>query len=115
MEYPEEFELMSLFECEPIISDNGTPFYYRDSTYNYTNNNGENFICIIYPAVGEVKIQVTKGTISIGKFHLETAKSFTILEDNKSSKRIMLIGENYDLKLTLYPQFEIEFTEKLDR
>ncbi|WP_342573901.1 hypothetical protein MHH37_16790 [Solibacillus sp. FSL K6-1781] len=59
--YPEENELLSLFECEPTFLDSPSDaidFFYTEATYKFSNGN-EDFIVTISPSYSEVKIRVT--------------------------------------------------------
>ncbi|RDC63639.1 hypothetical protein [Adhaeribacter pallidiroseus] len=115
MEYPEEYELMAVFESEPIMLDPDVPFYYNKSTYKYTNSEKEEFTFSILPSYSEISINVTIANFEIANLSLQNIRNFKILSDNKLEKRIMLSGENYLLKIQLKPKFSIQFKEEIEK
>lgn len=55
--FPDETELLSLFECEPRLYDTSSkdlPFYYNQATYQFSNGE-EDFLIVLSPSYGEVK------------------------------------------------------------
>lgn len=60
--YPEEIDLISLFECEPTLSDTiPKNFFINEATYQFSNRE-EDFVVTLSPSSCEVKIQVTQRT-----------------------------------------------------
>ncbi|WP_299819940.1 hypothetical protein [uncultured Pontibacter sp.] len=115
MEYPEEYELMAIFESEPDMLDSTTdvPFYYNKSTYKYSNPEKEVITFSMTPSYDEVSIKVSKENFEIANMNLQHISSLSVLSDNKEEKRIMLTGRNYVLKVQLKPRFNIQFAEEL--
>ena len=65
MKVPDEISLMSLFECNPKLLDEGIPFFYNESTYRFSNTNNEDFLVVICPSYGDIKVQVTIRDVSL--------------------------------------------------
>lgn len=40
---PDEISLLSIFECEPKLSDNNAPYFYNEATYEFSNYSNERF------------------------------------------------------------------------
>jgi len=114
MKYPEEFELMAVFETEPVLLDRDVLFHYNKSTYKYINREREEIIFSITPYYNEVKINVSKENFEIASLSFQNIISFSILSDNRVEKRIMLTGENYALKVQLKPKYSIQFTQGIE-
>lgn len=113
MKHPETVDLISLFECEPInLAAENTPFFYDESTYKYTNSELQTFEFIIYPCYNEVSFVVTQKQLILSKFKLFNVNSLTILSDKKTEKRLMITSDNYIIKISLKPFFNIEFIEE---
>lgn len=112
---PEEFELLGLFETEPITLDaSEVPFFYNKSTYKYINSETEEFTFSLLPSFDEIDFKVSKYNTEIANLKLYHIKSFDILSDTKIEKRIMLTSENYLIKIQLKPRFSIELTENMN-
>jgi hypothetical protein len=60
MNFPDELSLMHLLECEPEMLDKGVPFFYNEAIYKFANENNEQFLFIIAPSYGEIKIHVIR-------------------------------------------------------
>ncbi len=117
--FPKEYDLLSLFECEPTQLDNPTkelPFYYNESTYQFSNGE-ENFSVTISPSYGEVKIQVTQTTSSIllSLLDLKRVMKFEITADKKDTASVLLTIVNEDsqqlIEIDFKPKYKLIFRE----
>ncbi|GAL82703.1 hypothetical protein JCM19274_3841 [Algibacter lectus] len=115
MKYPDEVDLMSFFECEPTSLDsNNIPFFYNESTYNYTNEENQNFNFKLTPSYGEVSILVKNKKMELSNIKLKSVYSLSILSDKKEEKRIMITSENFIVKISFKPEFQFEIIEEKD-
>ena len=106
---PDEYELLALFECEPVLRDSQTknlPFYYNEATYRFSNEE-ESFLVRITPAYSEVKIQVNHRVTQrlISRLDLKKVDKLEIIADTKKISSILLTMDNDENLQTL----EIEF------
>lgn len=107
--YPEENDLLSLFECEPTFIEppsDSIDFFYTEATYKFSNGS-EDFIVTIHPSCCEVKIQVTNRSTKnlITYLDLKRVYHFEITNDKKNSSSILMKVED-DTRLQT---FEIDF------
>ena len=107
--YPEENDLLSLFECEPTFIEtpsDSIDFFYTEATYKFSNGY-EDFIFTIHPSCSEVKIQVTNRSTKnlITYLDLKRVYHFEITNDKKNSSSILMKVED-DTRLQT---FEIDF------
>jgi hypothetical protein len=63
----------------------------------------------LQPAHEVFSITVLDSNNTLANLKLKSVNTFTILTDNQNEKKIMLLGENFGTKLTLQPQFKIDF------
>ena len=108
-EFPEEYELLALFECEPTFLDTPSDtmvFFYNEATYEFSNG-FEDFIVTLQPACGDVKIQVTNHDTKnlMTYLELKNIARFEIINDKKDVSSIMLTIEDDERLQT----FEIDF------
>jgi len=117
--FPEENDLLSLFECEPILFDHTTgdlPFYYNKSTYQFSNG-VEDFSVTLSPSYGEVKIQVTQTTsnILLSLLDLKRVVKFEITTDKKDTASVLLTIVNEDsqqiIEIDFKPKYKLIFRE----
>lgn len=103
---PKEYELLTLFECEPKIFDDDIPFYYNTATYTFSSS-VEEFHIVIGPACNEFHLSVIDldSNKQIFSLTLNSVYKLEILSDKKDHSRIGLTVQHQD-----YSQFiEIEF------
>lgn len=105
---PEDYELLSLFECEPKMLDdnNNIPFYYNEATYNFSSCK-EKFHIVLSPACNEFYLSVSDLDTNkqILSLTLNRVDKLEILSDKKDHSKIGLTVQHQD-----YIQFiEIEF------
>lgn len=55
LDLPEEYELISFFECEPQLADPSTPWCYNNLHFS-TFRGQDHIVCEIEPAYGELKL-----------------------------------------------------------
>lgn len=110
---PAEYELVALFECEPVLRDTQTknlPFYYNQAAYRFSNDE-EDFLVIIEPAYGEVKIQVNQKSTNrlVSRLDLKRVDSLEIKADFKNLSSILLTLASDETFQTLEIQFKPNF------
>lgn len=117
--YPEENELLSLFECEPTFLESPSDsidFFYTEATYKFSNG-GEDFIVTIAPSYSEVKIRVTNRSSKnlIAYFDLKRVYHFEITADKKDSSSILMKVEDdthtQTIEIDFKPNFKLIFKE----
>lgn len=117
--YPEENELLSLFECEPTFLENpsdSVDFFYSEATYKFSNKD-EDFVVRIAPSYGVVKIQVINRYSKniIAYLDLKRVYQFEITADKKDSSSILMIidvGSNTQtIEIDFKPNFKLIFKE----
>ncbi len=115
MKYPDEIDLMALFEFEPHLLDSkDIPFFYNQSTYQYTNKSNQIFTVKLQPSSNELEILVKKGPIQLFYLKFNTVSGLSILKDTKGEKRIMITSDNFISKMNLNPEFQFELVEERD-
>ena len=117
--YPEENELLSLFECEPTFLEtpsDSIDFFYSEATYKFSNKD-EDFVVTIAPSYGEVNIRVTNRYSKniIAYLDLKRVYHFEITADKKDSSSILMIidvGSNTQtIEIDFKPNFKLIFKE----
>jgi len=58
--FPEEHDLIALFECEPILTDKGVPWSYNHLTFT-TARGDDRIVCGIEPGYHTLKFEWSKG------------------------------------------------------
>lgn len=121
--FPEENDLLSLFECEPTLIDNNSkdlPFYYNKAIYRFSNG-VEDFIVSLSPSYGEVTIQVTQSTTQrlVSLLDLKRVDKFEIKADKKGYSSVLLTVVNEDaqqlIEIDFKPYFKQIFKEHFKR
>ncbi|MGE8081784.1 hypothetical protein [Peribacillus loiseleuriae] len=109
--YPEEIDLISLFECGPTLFDTTSKdFFYNEATYKFSNRE-EDFVVILSPSYCEVKIQVTQRTSNklISLLDLKRVDKFEIKADKKDLSSVLLWIQNDDFTQTIEIDFKPKF------
>jgi hypothetical protein len=83
-------------------------------TYKYTNPNQQLFTFKICPSYSEVKFLVKREKLEISNIIFSSVSNLTILSDRLEEKRMMITSENFIMKITLKPVFQIELIEERD-
>ncbi|MDM5360380.1 hypothetical protein [Peribacillus sp. ACCC06369] len=121
--FPDEDDLLSLFECEPTLFDTtekGLPFYHNKATYQFSNGE-EDFIVTLSPSYGEVKIQVTLPTSNklLSLLDLKRVEKFEITADKRELSSVLLTVLNEDSQQTIEidfkPKYKLIFREHYTR
>jgi hypothetical protein len=121
--FPDEIDLLSLFECDPTLLDTSSkdyPFYYNQATYKFSNGE-EDFVVTLSPSYGEVKIQVTNRSTNrlFSILELTRVEKFEIVSDKKDHSSVLLTVENEDtqqmIEIDFKPFFKQIFKEYLTR
>ncbi|MDA1675639.1 hypothetical protein [Bacillus cereus group sp. TH152-1LC] len=118
--FPSEIDLLSLFETEPTLLDTSDPFYYNEATYRFSNGD-EDFVVILSPSYGEVKIKVTKRDSNrlLSLLDLKQVEKFEITTNKKDHSSILLTVINEDsqqmIEIDFKPYFKQIFKEHLTR
>ncbi|WP_050616172.1 hypothetical protein [Bacillus testis] len=122
-EFPEEYDLLSLFESEPTFLDtpsNNFLFYYNEATYQFSNGE-EDFIVKLCPSYGDVSIQVNQRISRRLISHLDFKRinKFEITADKKDTSSILLTILDEDFKqiieIDFKPIFKLIFSEECIR
>lgn len=117
--YPEENDLLSLFECEPTFIEtpsDSIDFFYTEATYKFSNGS-EYFIVTIHPSCCEVKIQVTNRSTKnlITYLDLKRVYHFEITNDKKNSSSILMKVEDdtrlQTIEIDFKPYFKLIIKE----
>ncbi|MGM0896986.1 MAG: hypothetical protein ACQEV0_03750 [Bacillota bacterium] len=113
-DFPNELELLSLFESEPELSDDieETSIYYKEAVYRFTNGE-EDFVVHISPAQDEVRIQVSKSDSGrmLSLLDLKQVSKFEIMADQKDRSSILLITENEETDIIVQVDFKPYFKQ----
>lgn len=115
--FPNENDLLSLFECEPTLFDNTSKdFFYNEATYKFSNGE-EDFTVTLSPSYREVKIQVIHRNSSklISLLDLKRVDKFEITVDKKDLSSVLLRNQDDDFTQTIEidfkPKFKLIFKE----
>ena len=117
MNIPDDYELLSLFEAEPVYSDDISriPPYYNTASYSFKNNNNQDITVTVSPADSEMKISVKQQDETVCYFSFRDLITLSILKDDKSESRIMLTKQNTVIKINFRPVFRIFLEDGIDR
>lgn len=109
MKIPDELSLISLFECEPTLLDNGVPYFYNEATYKFSNQNNEDFCVSISPSYHEMKVTVTLAGSNelISVLEISNIEAIEILSDKKDESKIMITSPNSIIKINFKPKYKI--------
>lgn len=112
--FPAELERLSLFESEPVLSDDAKeiPMYYKEAVYRFTNGE-EDFVVHISPAQEEVLIQVSKRDSGrmLSLLDLKQVNKFKILADQNDRSSILLITKNEETEISVQVDFRPYFKQ----
>lgn len=109
MKIPDEVSLLSLFECEPTLLDDGVPFCYNEATYRFSNQSNEDFCISISPPYHELKVSVTLSGSNelISVLDISNIEAIEIISDKKDESKIMLTTPNSIIKINFKPKYKI--------
>lgn len=113
--FPEEYELLDLFESEPIIYDLSTPFFYNNLIYKLIRSNGT-LKFEVEPGSHWARVTLTQGEIDIIDLELNHIKSVEIEKRNNQEFIHLSFHKDQDLKkLVLKTKPEFSMTWGTDR
>jgi hypothetical protein len=106
---PDEFSLLSLFECEPTLSNNDIPFFYNEATYEFNNSANEKFVVSIFPSYSDIKIQVYSADNNelLSLLDFKSVDAFFILSDKKEESKIEIKTEGGFVHINFKPRFKV--------
>lgn len=112
-QFPEEHELISVFECIPRLTDEGIPFVYNGATYEFVNQTNEQFIVDISPAYGDIRILVTDRETqqALADLNFKQASALEIVEDNRTASKVAINSERQRVIIQMKPRFVISIEQ----
>ena len=78
--FPEDHELISLFECEPEVLDDGNPWFYNRLTFE-TSRGPDLVRCEMEPASEEVRLLWSRDDIEIVNLRLYWVRRIQVEAD----------------------------------
>jgi hypothetical protein len=107
--FPEEYELLGFFEVEPKLPRSGGEFAHNKVVY--TNKFGNDEVEFsIEPMYGEIKLQIIRDSVLVGKYILNQVHSVSIV--GKDMDAMVVAFEKtakqklFKLRLKPFPQIE---------
>jgi hypothetical protein len=77
--FPEEHELIWLFESEPKLTDKDVIWYYNDLTF--TIERGSDYVeCVISPAYGEIKLRWSRDGVELVHLDVKSVASLEVIK-----------------------------------
>lgn len=109
MSIPDEFALLSLFECEPTLLDSGIPFFYNKATYEFSNSVNERFVVSICPSYSDIKIQVysTDNNELLSVLDFKKVDEIFIISDKREESKIEIKTEGGFVYINFKPRFKV--------
>lgn len=97
--FPEDHELVSLFESEPRVLDNEAPWYYNTLFFSLIRNN-DHLECIIEPAYSRISFRLMIENRLIYDLHFDNIEGIE-LEKCKDKEFLKIIFNDEDSVKTL--------------
>ena len=109
MSVPDEFSLLSLFECDPKLLDSNVSYFYNEATYEFNNSANERFVVSICPSYSDIKIQVyaTDNNELLSLLDFKDVANIEILSDKKEESKIRIYIEGGLIKINFKPRFKV--------
>ena len=109
MSMPEELSLLSLFECEPKLSDSNAPYFYNEAIYEFNNSASERFVVSICPSYSDIKIQVYSADNNelLALLDFKCIDGIEIISDKKEESKIAIKTEGGLVKVNFRPRFKV--------
>ena len=104
--FPEEWELLSLFECEPTISERDVPWFYNRLTFE-TKRGSDEIHCEIEPAYETVNITWWHGGKEKVKLELHWVGGLQVVTGGGIDYLIVKFRDRYSLALEFHLKPEI--------
>lgn len=108
--FPDDYELIDIFESEPIKLNEDMPWYYNELRFVLKRNENDLEITIS-PSISEIKIRFHNEKYLIASLHLEDVKGLTIEKENHSESLRILFEDSLvrDLIVTTKPYISISW------
>lgn len=114
--FPEEHELIWLFESEPTLADEGVIWYYNYLTF--TTERGNDYVeCSISPAYEELKFRWSRNGIELVNLDLKTVSGLEVIkaEDADLLKATFMQGSGLQpLLIKLKPNVWVSWGTDID-
>jgi len=109
--FPEDFELLSIFESEPEILDADAPWFYNTLTFR-GDRDGLNYMIKISPAYGDLEVRIGDSTHTITQLSITSVSNLRIHEGH--GEAVLMASFSSDsgrgiLKIRLRPHLSIEW------
>jgi hypothetical protein len=75
--FPADFELLSLFECEPTVSDSGVPWAYNCLRFD-THRGPDRVVCEIEPGYETVRLWWHRDNVEVVRLSLNWVRGLTV-------------------------------------
>ncbi|RSK26280.1 hypothetical protein EJF36_05075 [Bacillus sp. HMF5848] len=108
--FPEEHELIDIFESEPTEIDEDMPWYYNELRF-YLKRNENVLEAIISPAISDIKLRWHNQKHILASLHLEDVKGIKI-EKKDGTESLCIMFEDLlvkDLIITTKPYISISW------
>lgn len=108
---PEEYELIGLFECEPILMDQGVPWSYNHLTFHSTR--GKDVVtCIMEPGYHTLKFQWVRDEVEHLNLDFGWVEGIQVtMKPNKESLQLLFLYRE-TVEIQLKPNICFSFTSK---
>ena len=80
--FPADYELLSLFECEPTVADAGIPWAYNTLRFD-TTRGADRIVCEIAPGYEVVRLSWERAGAEIVRLHLNWVQGLEIENSNE--------------------------------
>lgn len=107
--FPEEYELLSFFEVDPKVLDEGIPWMYNSLTFEKLLEN-ETLVCVFSPAYGEVDLKLIQNGVDKLVLNLSAIDKIEILKEKKQEHLKIKFKEDVPFKnflLAIKPEVRI--------
>jgi hypothetical protein len=108
--FPEEYELISLFESEPELMDEGIPWFYNTLSFKIQRES-DILSCIISPAYRSFSIDLTINERTIYSLGFKDVEGLTIEKDKGVERFILeMNGESTFVTMIIQTKPQIRIT-----
>ena len=81
--FPDQHELLTLFECEPVLADKDVPWCYNHLTFK-TNRGSDQIVCEIMPSYHALKLAWTRDGQQLVSLDLNSVAGITLELDGQT-------------------------------
>jgi hypothetical protein len=108
--FPEEWQLLSLFEIEPRILDPGVPWAYNNLTFE-TTRGSDRILCVIEPGYERLDFTWWHNQSQHLKLELHCVSGLTIVTGAGNDYMVATFRDQYltELRLHLRPTIECQW------